>query len=151
MMIGLVGLRQHSGLAKKIGFLDGSIKQPEEGSSDLEDWWTIQPLLMSWIKMMTEITMRSNISHKDVPHKITSTFLLLLFFIMSWSPRPQFTKTKICHKILSLCACFVVLIEGICNIIHFLAISLISCGHHNDVADNIVNFMCMSRESTCPF
>lgn len=64
---------------KKFGFLNGSIKQPEEGSSDLEDWWTIQALLMSWIKMKTESTMRSNISHKDVPHKITSTFLLLFF------------------------------------------------------------------------
>lgn len=32
----------------------------------MEDWWTIQALLVSWIKMTIELTLHSNISHKDV-------------------------------------------------------------------------------------
>lgn len=32
---------------KKFDFLDGTISRPEEGSQDLEDWWTIQALFVS--------------------------------------------------------------------------------------------------------
>ncbi|KAK3008446.1 hypothetical protein RJ639_014444 [Escallonia herrerae] len=35
---------------KKFGFIDGTIKRPDENSSDLEDWWTINSLLMSTCK-----------------------------------------------------------------------------------------------------
>lgn len=51
---------------KKFGFLDGSIKRPEEGSPDLEDWWTIQALLVSWLKMTIDPSLCSSISHRDV-------------------------------------------------------------------------------------
>ena len=51
---------------KKFGFLDGSINKPAEGSPDLEDWWTIQALLVSWIKMTIDPMLRSTISHRDV-------------------------------------------------------------------------------------
>lgn len=51
---------------KKIGFLDGTIPKPAEGSSDLEDWWTIQALLVSWSKMTIDPPLRSSISHQDV-------------------------------------------------------------------------------------
>jgi len=34
---------------KKFGFIDGSIKKPLDDSTDLEDWWTINSLLVSWI------------------------------------------------------------------------------------------------------
>ncbi|XP_019096815.1 PREDICTED: uncharacterized protein LOC109131005 [Camelina sativa] len=51
---------------KKFGFLNGTIARPAEGSPDLEDWWTIQALLVSWIKMSIDPTLRSNITHRDV-------------------------------------------------------------------------------------
>jgi len=51
---------------KKFGFLDGSIARPAENSPDLEDWWTIQALLVSWIKMSIDPSLRSNVSHRDV-------------------------------------------------------------------------------------
>lgn len=51
---------------KKFGFLDGSIARPAEGSPDLEDWWTIQALLVSWIRMTIDPSLLSNISHRDV-------------------------------------------------------------------------------------
>ncbi|XP_010412581.1 PREDICTED: uncharacterized protein LOC104698897 [Camelina sativa] len=51
---------------KNFGFLDGSIPRPTEGSSDLENWWTIQALLIPWIRMTIDPVLRSNISHRDV-------------------------------------------------------------------------------------
>ncbi|XP_021886856.1 uncharacterized protein LOC110806350 isoform X2 [Carica papaya] len=51
---------------KKFGFIDGTIKQPDEESPDLEDWWTINSLLVSWIRNTIESTLRSIISHMEV-------------------------------------------------------------------------------------
>lgn len=51
---------------KKFGFLDGSIARLAEGSPDLDDWCLIQALLLSWIRMMIDPVLRSNISYLDV-------------------------------------------------------------------------------------
>ncbi|KAF7802906.1 retrovirus-related Pol polyprotein from transposon TNT 1-94 [Senna tora] len=51
---------------KKFGFVDGKIAQPAEDSSDFEDWWTINFLLVSWIRNSIEPSLRSTISNKDV-------------------------------------------------------------------------------------
>ncbi|KAK3021081.1 hypothetical protein RJ639_046102 [Escallonia herrerae] len=51
---------------KKFGFIDGTIKRPDENSSDLEDWWTINSLLVYWIRNTIEPTLRSTISHVEV-------------------------------------------------------------------------------------
>lgn len=60
------GMKTALGSRKKFGFLNGTIPRPDEGSPDLEDWWTIQALLVSWIKMSIDLVLRSNISHRDV-------------------------------------------------------------------------------------
>ena len=51
---------------KKIGFIDGAIEQPGEKSGDFEDWWTINSLLVSWIRNTIEPTLRSTISHVEI-------------------------------------------------------------------------------------
>ena len=51
---------------KKFGFVDGSIKRPDEGSPDLEDWWTNNSLLVSWIMNTIESGLRSTMSHMEV-------------------------------------------------------------------------------------
>nr|AWW15216.1 putative polyprotein [Leavenworthia alabamica] len=51
---------------KKFGFLDGTIPKPSTDSPDYEDWMTIQALLVSWIKMTIEPSLRSTVSHRDV-------------------------------------------------------------------------------------
>ena len=35
---------------KKFGFIDGTITKPGDNSADIEDWWTINSLLVSWIR-----------------------------------------------------------------------------------------------------
>lgn len=50
---------------RKWGFVDGTITQPKEGSSELEDWWTVQSMLVLWIENTIELTLRSTISHME--------------------------------------------------------------------------------------
>ena len=51
---------------KKFGFIYGAIEQPNENSGDFEDWWTINSLLVSWIRNTIEPTLRSTISHMEL-------------------------------------------------------------------------------------
>ena len=50
---------------KKLGFLDGTIQRPDDDSDDLEDWYTVNSMLVSWIFNTIESTLRSTISYKD--------------------------------------------------------------------------------------
>ncbi|CAJ2632240.1 unnamed protein product [Trifolium pratense] len=51
---------------KKFGFVDGSLTQPSDDSEDLEDWWTVNSMLVSWILNTIEPTVRSTISYMEV-------------------------------------------------------------------------------------
>jgi len=51
---------------KKFGFVDGTIERPNEKSEDLEDWWTFNSLLVSWIQNTIEPSLRSTISLMEV-------------------------------------------------------------------------------------
>ncbi|KAF7821761.1 retroelement pol polyprotein-like [Senna tora] len=50
---------------KKNGFIDGTIKQPAEDAQELEDWWAVNSMLVSWVRNTIEPTLRSTISHMD--------------------------------------------------------------------------------------
>ncbi|RVW23158.1 Retrovirus-related Pol polyprotein from transposon TNT 1-94 [Vitis vinifera] len=50
---------------KKYGLVDGSIKQPDNDSPELEDWWTINSMLVSWVFNTIEPTLRSTISYME--------------------------------------------------------------------------------------
>ena len=50
---------------KKYGFVDGSIKQSDNDSPELEDWWTINSMLVSWVFNTIEPTLRSTISYME--------------------------------------------------------------------------------------
>jgi len=51
---------------KKFGFIDGSIKKSMDDSTDLEDWWIINSLLVSWIRNTIESSLCSTISHVEI-------------------------------------------------------------------------------------
>ena len=42
---------------KKCEFVDGSIKQLDNDSQELEDWWTINSMLVSWVFNTIEPTL----------------------------------------------------------------------------------------------
>lgn len=49
---------------RKWGFVEGTIEQPKEGSSNLEGWWTVQYMLVSWVLNTVKPNMRSTISYQ---------------------------------------------------------------------------------------
>ena len=44
---------------RKWGFIDGTHIQPEDEAPDLEDWWTVQSMIVSWILNTIEPSLRS--------------------------------------------------------------------------------------------
>ncbi|XP_071905880.1 uncharacterized protein [Coffea arabica] len=50
---------------KKVGFIDGTVEQPDDDSADLEDWWTVNSMVVSWILNTIEPALRSTIAHVE--------------------------------------------------------------------------------------
>ena len=50
---------------RKWEFVEGNILQPTKGSSELEDWWTVQSMLVSWVLNTIGPSLRSTISYQE--------------------------------------------------------------------------------------
>ncbi|GAU34891.1 hypothetical protein TSUD_144220 [Trifolium subterraneum] len=50
---------------RKWGFVEGTVKQPDENSPEMEDWWTVQAMVVSWILNTIEASLRSTISYME--------------------------------------------------------------------------------------
>ncbi|KAJ1375273.1 Zinc finger, CCHC-type, partial [Sesbania bispinosa] len=50
---------------RKWGFIDGTHKQPDDGALEMEDWWTVQSMLVSWILNTIEPTLRSTVTYAE--------------------------------------------------------------------------------------
>ena len=63
---------------RKWGFVEGTVGQPKKGTTELEDWWTVQSMLVSWILNTIEPSLRSTISYvenaKDLWNDIRERF-----------------------------------------------------------------------------
>ncbi|GKB96607.1 hypothetical protein Tco_0982744 [Tanacetum coccineum] len=51
-------------ITQKFGFIDETIKQPTE-VYELEDWWTVQSMLVSWIMNIIKPSLRTRISYVE--------------------------------------------------------------------------------------
>lgn len=50
---------------RKWGFIEGTIEQPSEGSFEMEDWWMMQSMLVSWILNTIKPSLRSTVSYME--------------------------------------------------------------------------------------
>ncbi|KAJ0008069.1 hypothetical protein Pint_30232 [Pistacia integerrima] len=50
---------------KKYGFINGTVKQSEDNLLELEDWWTVNSMLVSWVFNTIEPTLHSTISYME--------------------------------------------------------------------------------------
>lgn len=50
---------------KKLGFADGTLMRPEDDSPDLEDWWMVNSMLVAWIFITIEPSLRSTITYME--------------------------------------------------------------------------------------
>ena len=48
---------------RKWAFIEGKITQPNNTSPELEEWWTVQSMLVSWILNTIELGLRSTVSY----------------------------------------------------------------------------------------
>ncbi|WVZ16525.1 hypothetical protein V8G54_009507 [Vigna mungo] len=55
---------------RKWGFLDGTHQQPGDGTSEMEDWWTVQSMLVSWIMNTIEPTLCSIVTYAEIAKEI---------------------------------------------------------------------------------
>ncbi|KAF7840374.1 retrovirus-related Pol polyprotein from transposon TNT 1-94 [Senna tora] len=78
---------------KKFGFVDGTIEKPDDKSDKLEDWWTINSLLVSWIRNTIEPGLRSTISHVEVARNLWLT--IKKRFSIANGPRIQQLKSEL--------------------------------------------------------
>ncbi|XP_026409954.1 uncharacterized protein LOC113305058 [Papaver somniferum] len=50
---------------RKYSFLDGNITQPKEDDPDIEDWWSVNSMLIVWIATSIESNLRSTITYYE--------------------------------------------------------------------------------------
>jgi len=74
---------------KKFDFIDGLIKK----SMDLEDWWTINSLLVSWIRNTIESSLCSTISHVKIAQGLWND--ICNWFSLLNRPRIQQIKSNL--------------------------------------------------------
>ncbi|XP_071906222.1 uncharacterized protein [Coffea arabica] len=55
---------------KKQGFIDGTIKEPNQNSDEIDDWWTVNSMIVSWISNTIEPGLRSTISYKETAKEL---------------------------------------------------------------------------------
>ncbi|XP_068466252.1 uncharacterized protein [Phaseolus vulgaris] len=55
---------------RKWGFIDGTHIQPEDEAPDLEDWWTVQSMIVSWILNTIEPSLRSIVAYAETAHNL---------------------------------------------------------------------------------
>lgn len=51
---------------KNLGFINGTVKAPKEGSEEEEDWMTVNAMVISWIFNTIDPKLRSSITHREI-------------------------------------------------------------------------------------
>ena len=49
----------------KLGFLDGLVTKPDDLASEIEDWWSVNSMLVVWVVQPIEPTLQSTITYYD--------------------------------------------------------------------------------------
>ncbi|GJS29945.1 hypothetical protein Tco_0490565 [Tanacetum coccineum] len=80
-------------ITQKFGFIDETIKQPTE-VYELEDWWTVQSMLVSWIMNIIKPSLRTRISYVEEASALWKDIKESCFDINGypewWGDRPKF-------------------------------------------------------------
>ena len=50
---------------RKWGFIHGTHKLPDESALEMEDWWTVQCMLVSWILNTIEPTLCATVTYME--------------------------------------------------------------------------------------
>ncbi|XP_012832710.1 PREDICTED: uncharacterized protein LOC105953585 [Erythranthe guttata] len=50
---------------KKLGFIDGTLSKPPKDSTEMEDWWMVNSMLVAWITNTIEPSLRSTVTYME--------------------------------------------------------------------------------------
>lgn len=50
---------------KKLGFIEGTLEKPDEESSEIEDWWMVNSMLVAWILNTIESNLHSTVTYTE--------------------------------------------------------------------------------------
>ncbi|GJR51284.1 retrovirus-related pol polyprotein from transposon TNT 1-94 [Tanacetum coccineum] len=79
---------------RKLGFLDGIITKPDDKSLEIEDWWSVNSMLLVWLFNSIEPNLRSSISYFDTNGQSISTYYGKLKKL--WDELSMYVSTKGC-------------------------------------------------------
>ena len=54
----------------KWGFIEGKVAKPDDASQEIEDWWTVQSMLISWIMNTIEFSLRTTVTYTDTAQEL---------------------------------------------------------------------------------
>lgn len=57
---------------RKLGFINGTLKKPAEGSPDLENWLAVNSMLVGWIRTSIQPKVRSTVTYISDAHQLWS-------------------------------------------------------------------------------
>ena len=57
---------------RKLGFINGTLKKPDEGSPDLENWLAVNSMLVGWIRTSIQPKVRSTVTYISDAHQFWS-------------------------------------------------------------------------------
>ena len=55
---------------RKTGFIDGSLKRPPEGHTDLEKWLSLNSMIVGWLRTSIKTRVRSTVTFITDAHKL---------------------------------------------------------------------------------
>lgn len=63
-------IRVSLGAKRKLGFINGTLNQPEENSEDYEDWCTVNCMIVCWIFNSIDQELRKSISYRETAYAL---------------------------------------------------------------------------------
>lgn len=59
------GMRNALRVKRNLGFLDGTVCKPDDDTKEIEDWWSVNSMLVAWIFQSIEPSLRSTITYSE--------------------------------------------------------------------------------------
>jgi hypothetical protein len=80
---------------RKFRFVDGSIEKPDEAAPEIDDWWTVNSMIVSWIFNTIEPKLRSTITYRENAQELWDD--IKQRFSISNGPRIQQLKSELAN------------------------------------------------------
>ena len=80
---------------RKFRFVDGSIKKPDDAAPEIDDWWTVNSMIVSWIFNTIEPKLRSTITYRENAQELWDD--IKQRFSISNGPRIQQLKSELAN------------------------------------------------------